>query len=156
MFLLMVGTATSFAQETILRGAQVTKESDLVSGKPYILYYVGNQASCYVKASSGYTYFQIAPDDNTISDEAIFIFTKEETTWKIQSQKTGKYFPTPNSIDEFGFKPAETGGSWTLNFQQDGTIAPYCGDYCLDRSNGKLHSNTIDGTFPRNVSILHS
>lgn len=35
--------------QTIEKGSQVTTKNSMVSGKPYLLYYVGNNG-CYVKA----------------------------------------------------------------------------------------------------------
>ena len=124
LFLLMVGTAAAFADVTILQGAQVTQESDLVSGKPYILYYVGNKESAYVKANSNNTIFSVTPNDVNLNGDAVFILIKDGNNWKIQSQNTGKYFPVPTSENKNDFKPSDNAGSWTLNFLADGTWAP--------------------------------
>lgn len=154
LFFLIVGTLITFADETILQGAQVTQESDLVSGKPYILYYVGNKTGCYVKAKENN--FQINEDtDKDITNEAIYYFVSNGNgTWKIQSQKTGKYFPVPNGTTTFSPVNESDAGSWTLYFLQDGTIAPYSGNYCLNRSDGILHSNEKGSNFPQNVNQL--
>lgn len=44
---------TGNAQTTITRGTQVTTEANVVSGKPYLLYYLGN-GNCYVIADNVY------------------------------------------------------------------------------------------------------
>lgn len=150
LFLTLSGTLLADAEETLLQGVQVTTEEKLVSGKPYLLYYVGNQASCYVKAGSELNYFKVEPNDKLISDSAVFILTQAGSTWKIKSRKTGKYFPIPSGTandatsQSQNFQPAESGsaGLWTLNFLDNGTVAPYYGDkaYSLNRHTGKLHA----------------
>ena len=91
LFFALMGTVTSFAQ-SLQQGAQITSQENLVSGKPYLLYYVGN-SGCYVKAIEGNDYFKALAADLVLTDEAIYYFIKDDTKWKIQSRKTGKYFP---------------------------------------------------------------
>lgn len=142
LFLTLSGTLLADAEETLLQGVQVTTEEKLVSGKPYLLYYVGNQASCYVKAGSELNYFKVKPYDTLISDSAVFILTTDGSTWTIQSQKTGKYFPVPTKNEEHLFAPVDNSdeaGNWTMNFLANGNIAPSCNNLSLNRYDGKLH-----------------
>ena len=146
LFFLLMGTATSFAQ-SLERGDQVTTESAVVSGKPYLLYYVGNN-SCYVKANADYNYFKALASDLVLSDEAIYYFKKDGDKWKIQSRKTGKYFPKPTKSTTFVPTEAADAGLWALNFQSNNNIAPSSitegTTYSLNRS--RLSNNT---------SVLH-
>lgn len=138
----LTGISFADAQTSLNRGAQVTSEGNVVSGKPYLLYYVGNNNSCYVKASAELNHFKVEYNDLSITDEAVFCFFDEGSSkWKIQSWKTGKYFPVPTKI-ETNFIPTEaaSAGSWTLNFLSGGNIAPYSynstanATYSLNRS----------------------
>ena len=144
---ILIGSFTALAQgtPTLVQGNQVKTEDELVSGKPYLLYYVSNSKGCYVKANSSWNYFQVSDNDKTITDEAIFILTQEGNTWKIQSQKTSKYFPVPTKNESHEFIPVEesSAGLWTLNFFSDGVskgnIAPSCNGLSLNRWEIRLH-----------------
>ena len=153
LFLLMVGTDVSFAQITT-QLSQITSESQIVSGRAYLLYYVSNAQGCYVEAEQGQ--FTVADGHNAedYRTKSYYYFTSAGNhTWKIQSKTTGKYIPQPSG-EAADIVPAdETNvGVWTLNFLQDGIFAPYSGNYCFDRNDGKLHANIIDNNFPRNVN----
>ncbi len=83
LFLTLSGTVFTYAQ-TIEKGSQVTAENNMVSGKPYLLYYVGNNG-CYVKAVtvSGNEVFKALAGDRAVTDEAIYYFIQDGGTWKI-------------------------------------------------------------------------
>lgn len=128
-FLLNVFLAVFVANNTVCaqelqRGNQILTEDDVVSGKPYLLYYVGNGNSCYVKAKADY--FKAEWGDNTVSDEAIFLFHNiGEAQWQIQSWNTGSFFPVPTkSITGFVPAVAAEAGVWALNFLTNGNMAP--------------------------------
>lgn len=153
LLLVLTGLSTVSAQE-YTRGNVITSEENVVSGKPYLLYYVsknGTSAESYVKASSSFsTYFQVKPQDRTITEEAFFYFISNgdsPPTWKIKSRNTGMYFPTPNSKNWDNFNPVveANAGAWTLNeFTANGNFAPTCTNgetqYWLNRSNERLHA----------------
>ena len=110
----------------------------MISGKPYLLYYVGNN-SCYVKAIEGNNYFKALAADLALTDEAIYYFVVQDGgNWKIQSRKTGKYFPVPTKSTTFAPAEEADAGSWALNFQSNGNVAPSCLNdgttYSLNRS----------------------
>ena len=123
ILLTVCGTLITQA-DNIRQGAQVTAAENLVSGKPYLLYYVGNNG-CYVKAIDGNNYFKALAGDNVITDEAVYyFFIQDGNKWKIQSRKTGKYFPVPTRSTTFAPAEAASAGSWSMNFQTGGNIAP--------------------------------
>lgn len=146
LFITLWGTISSFAQNDlpptpsergVERGAQITSESNLVSGKPYLLYYVGNNG-CYVKAMEGNDYFKALAADLVLTDEAVFYFLPDGDKWKIQSRKTNRFFPVPTKSTTFAPTEAEAAGAWSLNFQENNNIAPSCVNgattYSLNRS----------------------
>lgn len=139
LFLLLsvIGATACFAQEALTLGSQVNSNS-LVSGKPYLFYYVGTQTSqsCYVKASDSYDYFKANWSDQEITEEAIFYFIDNGNgTWKIKSRNSGKYFPTPEHNQYMRPTDENSAGAWTLNFiNTAGVLAPYCGNEGFDRN----------------------
>ena len=145
LFFTLSGTIVSQA-DTYLQGAQVTSENNLVSGKPYILYYVSNSTGCYVKTETND--FKVVDNYMTIDDNVIYYFISDTSgKWKIKNKATNKYFPVPIK-SETEFTPednSENAGLWTLNFLENGNIAPYAHntsdnvDYSLNRSSSILH-----------------
>ena len=140
LFLLfaILGANVCQAQETLTRGDVVSSEANLISGKPYLFFYVGASSvySCYVKASASYEYFMINWGDQDITEEAIFCFIGNgNNTWKIKSRNSGKYFPEPeNKQFMIPTDDVSKAGDWTLNYlNTSGVLAPYCGNEGFDR-----------------------
>ncbi len=144
------GTLLAFSQTTQL--SQITAESQIVSGRPYKLFYVSNSTGCYVKA--GTDKFSVTDGYDSNNDDVIYYFIKDGDKWKIQSKATSMYFPIPTSAtnESHTFTPTEetSAGLWTLNFLEgkSGIFAPYChnstenADYSLNRYNSVLHGWT--------------
>ena len=67
--------------QTIRQGSQITAEGNMISGKPYLLYYVGNNG-CYVKAVtvSEKEVFKALAGDRAVTDEAIYYFIQDESS----------------------------------------------------------------------------
>lgn len=134
--------------QTITCGALVNTESKVVSGKPYLLYYLGN-GNCYVIAENDY--FRVA-GVTTPTLSAIYYFQRDnDGKYTIQSRENGTYFPVPTSTTYTAFNPVsgvENAGHWTLNFQSNGNIRPHIDTYYLNRSNYILHAfgEKTDGT----------
>ena len=150
LFLALSGIFSTHAQ-TIGGGSQVTAEDNMSSGKPYLLYYVGNNG-CYVKAVTvnGNEVFKALAADRAITDEAIYYFIKDGGKWKIQSRKTGKYFPVPAKSTVFeAATDAANAGVWTMNFQTGGNIAPSALNgattYSLNRSRTSDRGSVLHG-----------
>ena len=95
LFLLMVGIVSSFAQITT-QLSQITSESQIVSGRSYLLYYVSNAQGCYVEAAEDK--FSITDGHNTEqyrTNSEYYFTSADNNTWKIQSKTTNKYIPQP-------------------------------------------------------------
>ena len=136
LLLLLGGTINTFAQNAVAKGSQVTSESSLVSGKPYLVYYVGNASSGYMKdTGSAYT----GKDDDNATTAAVYYFTDNgDGTWQVKNYYTGNYWgtPTANANTYIG---ADEGGSWTLNFLSGGNIAPSCNEHSWNRTGSNIH-----------------
>lgn len=143
LILLVAGVGNGlFAQTAVTVGSQVTNESSLVSGKAYLVYYVGNGSSGYMKdTGSAYT----GQNDNTSTTAAVYIFTSNgDNTWKVQNYHTGKYWGVPPATNATTTASSDTPGTWTLNFQSGGNIAPSAPDaggtqHSWNRSGSSVH-----------------
>lgn len=122
--------------DPVKTGAQITAENQLVSGKFYLIYYVGNGNSAYVKdTGSSYT----GKSDNNATRNAVYRFTDNGNgTWAIQNFSTCNYWgtPTANSNTYIGSASA---GAWALNFQGNGYVAPSCNGHSWNRSGSVVH-----------------
>ncbi len=137
LFLLVAGASASlFAQTAVSVGSQVTSEENLVSGKAYLVYYVGNGNSAFMKdTGSVYT----GKDDTDATENAVYTFTRNSTEgWQVKNYFTGKYWGTPTANDNI-YIGSDTGGTWSLNFQSGGNIAPSCNGHSWNRSGNNIH-----------------
>lgn len=119
-------------------GQQITKESMLISGRPYLVYYVGNGNSAFLKdTGSVYT----GKSDDVATESAVYYFTNDGTGWQIKNLATGKYLgqPTTNANTYIGTADEASAGSWALNFQGNGRFAPSCNGHSLNRSGSNIH-----------------
>lgn len=129
------------ATAAVTVGSQITAESQLVSGKLYLIYYVGNDnnKSAYVKdTGSNYT----GKEDFNATQNALYRFTNNgDGTWKIQNFATGNYWKTPteDANKYMGVSAEASAGAWALNFQEGGNIAPSCNGHSLNRSGNNIH-----------------
>ena len=142
--LLLTGQALQAnAQDAVAVGAQITSEANIVSGKAYVIYYVGNGASGYMKdTGSAYT----GKDDSTPNERAVYYFTANgDGTWKVKNFYTGNYWGTPTSNDNsyIGTAAEDAAGSWALNFQSNGNIAPSCNSHSWNRSGSNVHPSSV-------------
>nr|MCR5821189.1 hypothetical protein [Bacteroidaceae bacterium] len=124
------------AQNAVVAGDQITSESSLVSGTEYLVYYVGNGASGYMKdTGSAYT----GKSDDSPTEAAVYVFTSNgDGTWTVQNKYTSKYWGTPTDAANT-YIGSTTAGSWALNFQSGGNIAPSCNGYSWNRSGSNVH-----------------
>ena len=129
-------TDTKSATAAVTAGAQITAESQLVSGQLYLIYYVGNGDSAYMKdTGTAYT----GKSENNATQNAVYRFTDNgDGTWKIQNYATGKYWGTPTE-NANKYMGSDTPGAWTLNFQANNYIAPSCNGHSLNRSGSNIH-----------------
>ena len=128
------------ADDAVSKGDKVSAASSLVSGKSYLLYYSGNNNSGFVKAKE--STFEALYGDNSPTQESVFKFISngdETPTYKIKSNWRGTYFPVPTKSTTFAPTTEASAGSWALNFQSNGNIAPSCSGFSINRS-------TLSGT----------
>ena len=137
LLLLLTGMAiNAMGQNTVTVGTQLTEESQIVSGKAYLVYYVGNADPDYMKdTGSAYT----DKSDNNANERAVYIFTNNgDGTWTVKNYYTGKYWGTPTA-NANSYIGSDTGGNWALNFQANGNLAPSCNDHSWNRSGSNIH-----------------
>nr|MCR4995523.1 hypothetical protein [Bacteroidales bacterium] len=136
VLLAVCGVVSVAAQDAVAVGDQITSESSLVSGTEYLVYYVGNGAPGYMKdTGSAYT----GKNDDSPTEAAVYVFTSNgDDTWTVQNKYTSKYWgtPTANANTYIG---SDTGGSWALNFQSSGNLAPSCNGHSWNRSGSNVH-----------------
>lgn len=146
LLFVLTGCVLVNAQD-LAQGTAVGTEGSLVSGKPYLLRYLGN-GNCYVIAED--VYFRVE-GVTTPTLTAIYYFWRDNAgKYTIQSRATGKYFPIPTTTDHTKFNPTteENAGHWDLQFQPNGNIRPHIDTYYLNRGNYILHAfgEKTDGT----------
>lgn len=137
LLMILGGLSGAMAQEVVLAGDQITQESSLVSGKSYLVYYVGNGNSGFMKdTGSSYT----GKDDNEANERAVYVFTKnDDGTWKVKNSYTKKFWGKPTEASANTYIGSDTGGDWTLNFQNNGNVAPSCNNFSWNRSGSIIH-----------------
>ena len=134
-------------------GRQVTKESMLVSGRPYLVYYVGNGNSAFLKdTGSAYT----GKSDEVATEAAVYYFINDGTGWKIKNYSTGKYWgtPTANANTYIGVAEEASAGSWALNFLSSGKFAPNCNEHSLNRSGSNIHPWSVGTAAENQLAIF--
>lgn len=140
--LCLLMAASASAQSQVYDGEQVMAESEIVSGNAYLVYYVGNGNSGYMKdTGTAYT----GKDDSNPMENAEYVFTSNgDGTWSVKNAYTGKYWgkPTSSANTYIGEDTADTAGSWTLNFQSNNNIAPSCNGFSWNRTGSNLHPYT--------------
>ena len=128
------------ASIAVIAGSQITAENQLVSGQLYLVYYVGNGSSGYMKdTGSAYT----GLNDPTPTQNAVYRFTDNgDGTWTVQNYVTGKYWgtPTANANTYIG---SDQAGAWALNFQGNNYIAPSCNGHSWNRSGSNIHPHSL-------------
>ena len=149
LLLLTAGTAravdiVSDVTDVISIGTKITAESQLVSGKPYLLRNTAKDNPWITDAGS---YYSVGNNGGTFNDYCIYYLIQDGDKWKLMNYKTGKYWgkPTAASTDnQGGFVPTDEAGagSWSLNFKANGDIDPQCNGFYVNRASQKLHAWT--------------
>ena len=137
LLLLIAGASASlFAQTAVSVGSQVTSEADIVSGNAYLVYYVGNGNSAFMKdTGSAYN----GKDDTYATENAVYTFTGNSVDgWQVRNYFTGKYWGKPTD-DINTYIGSDTGGTWSLNFLSGGNMAPSCNGHSWNRSGSNIH-----------------
>lgn len=124
-------------------GAKITAESQLVSGKVYLL---RNMATGNPWITDAGTYYSVPNGGGTLDTYCMYYLIKDgDNTWKIKNYSTGKYWGKPtdaSTTNQGGFVPTDEAGagSWTLNFNSDGNIDPQCNGFHINRASQRLHA----------------
>ena len=140
--MLIGGMQPVYAQTVVTAGNQVTDESNIVSGNAYLVYYVGNGNSGYMKdTGSAYT----GKDDANPTESAVYYFTDTGSgTWTVKNYYTNNYWPVPPTTNGTSTTPSSTAGIYTLNFQSGGNLCPSAPDassttHSWNRSGSSVH-----------------
>ncbi|MBR0433859.1 MAG: exo-alpha-sialidase [Bacteroidaceae bacterium] len=160
LLLLAVGTtATLFAQTAVTVGSQVTDESNIVSGKAYILQSQaagGNTTVPYIN-DNGTNY--AIPNGNACNESSVYyLISNGDGTWKIKNYYTNHYWGVPVYNQAIASVADEaSAGTWSLNFS-GGTAYPSAPDAGstvrgLDRSSQKLWGYTTGTGVTKQVKI---
>lgn len=128
LLLLVAGVSNVlFAQTAVTVGSQVTAESQLVSGRAYVVQQrTGNEAYTYLTDNGQYLYSNNA----TANLASVFYFLKNsDNTWELLNAYTGRYWGIPSKTDNNSNSyvnsrlttvATETAaGNWNLNFDNN-------------------------------------
>ncbi len=119
-------------------GSQVTSESDITSGKVYIL---KTGADRYITDNG--TNYDVPNSANSATEaSAYYLISNGDGTWKIKNYYTGKYWGVPVYNTALTSVAEASAGAWSLNFSS-GVAYPSCPDANttvrgIDRSSGKV------------------
>lgn len=130
---LLTGVSGAWAQRAVTAGSQVTSESNLVSGKAYLLQHQGNGTNTPWIEDAGANYNCPNSAGNCNTAAIWYLYNNGDGTWKIKNYHTGMYWPKPTENANLVGTTEENAGSWTLNFS-DGVTAPTCNGYRLNRN----------------------
>lgn len=138
LLLLVTGAAVSYAQTAVTVGNQVTQESDIVSGKAYVL---KTGADRYITDNG--TNYDVPNTQNSATDKSLyFLISNGDGTWKIRNYYTGRYWSAPTTINANISSVYEGNiGAWSLNFTSGVAYPSAQGTDIvlgLERSNQKL------------------
>lgn len=155
--LLLAGVLSLLAQEIVIVGPQVTQESDLVEGQPYILQ---SQASGTPYVVDADTYYFLPNSANKATEACVYRFISNgEGAWTIQSTYTEKCWSAPAYNQAITPVPLEEAGAWKLNFK-GGIAYPTALDaegteWGLDRSSQKLWGYTPGTGGTKQIKIFN-
>lgn len=127
------------AQEAVSVGAQITAESQLVSGKAYVL---KTGADRYITDNG--TNYDVPNSANSATEASVYhLISNGDGTWKIKNYYTEKYWGVPVYDKNLSSVAEASAGAWSLNFS-NGVAYPQAPDASnttrgIDRSGGKVH-----------------
>ena len=160
LLLFVVGASNSvFAQTAVTVGSQVTDESNIVSGKAYILQSQaagGNTTVPYIN-DNGTNY--AIPNGNACNESSVYyLISNGDGTWKIKNYYTNHYWGVPVYNQAIASVADEaSAGAWSLNFSGDTAYptAPDAGSTVrgLDRSSSKLWGYSTGTAVTKQVKI---
>ena len=132
--------------DVICVGVQITDESQLVSGRAYLLQHQGNGTNKPWIEDTG-TYYNCPNSAGNCNAASVwYLYDNGDGTWRIKNSSTGKFWPMPTGNANLVGTDAANAGNWTLNFS-NGIAAPTCNGYRLNRNTPYLVSwNSGSGT----------
>ena len=139
---LLIATMGAYAQNAVTVGSQVTAESDIVSGKAYIL---KTGADRYITDNG--TNYDVPNTANSATEASVYyLISNGDGTWKIKNYNTQQYWGVPVYNTSLTSVAEASAGAWSLNFS-GGIAYPSAPDASstmrgIDRSGGKVHSWT--------------
>ena len=159
LLLLVVGASNSvFAQTAVTVGSQVTAESNIVSGKAYILQSQASGTGTVPYINDNGTNYDI-PMSNVCNESSVYyLISNGDGTWKIKNYYTNHYWGVPVYNTALTSVADEaSAGAWSLNFS-NGIAYPSARDAestvrGLDRSSNKLWGYTTGTGVTKQVKI---
>lgn len=139
---LLIATMGAYAQNAVTVGVQVTAESDIVSGRAYILKTGANR---YITDNG--TNYDVPNTANSATEASVYyLISNGDGTWKIKNYYTQQYWGVPVYNTSLTSVAEASAGAWSLNFS-GGIAYPSAPDASstmrgIDRSGGKVHSWT--------------
>lgn len=105
------------AQEAVVVGSQITAESQIVSGKAYVLRHGGNGTVLPYVVDNG-TNYDVPTSQNSATEASVYyLISNGNGTWKIKNYYTGKYWGVPVVKSNLSSTASEaSAGAWSLNF----------------------------------------
>ena len=126
------------AQEAVVVGSQITAESQIVSGKAYVL---KTGADRYITDNG--TNYDVPNSANSATEASVYhLISNGDGTWKIKNYYTEKYWGVPVYDKNLSSVAEASAGAWSLNFS-NGIAYPQAPDASnttrgIDRSDGKV------------------
>ena len=159
LLLLVVGASNSvFAQTAVTAGSQVTDESNIVSGKAYILQSQAAGTGTLPYINDNGTNYDI-PMSNACNESSVYyLISNGDGTWKIKNYYTNHFWGVPVYNQAIASVADEaSAGAWSLNFS-NGIAYPSAPDAentvrGLDRSGNKLMGYTTGTGGTKQVKI---
>ena len=159
LLLLVVGASNSvFAQVAVTVGNQVTDESNIVSGKAYILQSQAAGTGTIPYINDNGTDYNI-PMSNACNESSVYyLISNGDGTWKIKNYYTNHFWGVPVNNQAIASVADEaSAGAWSLNFS-NGIAYPSAPDVGstvrgLDRSSNKLWGYTTGTGVTKQVKI---
>lgn len=135
---LLIATMGAYAQNAVTVGSQVTVESDIVSGKAYIL---KTGADRYITDNG--TNYDVPNTANSATEASVYyLISNGDGTWKIKNYYTQQYWGVPVYNTALTSVAEASAGAWSLNFS-GGIAYPSALDASsttrgIDRTSGKV------------------
>ena len=126
------------AQSAVAVSTQITDESSLVEGTPYVLQYQNTNGPFLQDLGD---FYSIPRSGNSSNLTNVYYFFQDGNNWKIQNAFTGKWWPVGYEKTYMEPTSLNLAGSWTLTFNNNVAV-PKSNGFGLDRLDPKMVSWT--------------